>query len=1344
MSVKVGDEFLVNTTTEGTQWNQVIAALSDGRFVVAWEDYSQTGDDTSFYALRAQIFEANGSKAGGEFLVNTTTQFSQWQPAITALNDGRFVVAWTDTSKTGADTSSDAVRAQIFDANGSKVGGEFLVNTTTRYDQSVPSVATLSDGRVVFVWEDDSRTGDDTWYIALRAQIFNANGSKAGSEFLVNTTTKDSQLYPTVTGLSDGRFVVAWTDYSESGGDTSFDAVRGQIFNSNGIKAGSEFLVNTTTQGTQSLQSISPLTDGRFVVVWQDASQTGGDTSSWAIRAQIYDAHGNRSGSEFLVNTTTQGTQSGPTVTTLDDGRFVVAWHDGSQSGADTSYFAIRSQIFDANGSKVGQEFLVNTSTFAGQIEPTVTALRGDRFVIAWTDESRVSGDTSGYAIRAQIFDAGAAYTNNTPPVVDGDFPNASSLRGELIDINLANFFTDADGDSLTFTADGLPLGLTISDAGLITGSVAANVGSYSVTVIANDGRGGTASQTFEWDVRLTNRIFPDCATALNGEGLLQTLARFASGAYWLSAGESVEIEREPSAANADAHTWITANFGVVTDSDLPVLSSYGMDGGVYRADNAAALVARSDDTLVLSFRGTDDLTDVAHWAFQNVHWGKFAPLMDALRDYVAATAATDQPITRIMLTGHSLGAAMVQYAYADLLGDLPGVALEAVTFANPGTLGTPPGTQVPVDPAIVNFVNGFDIIRASDYVSNVWGPIYQFSNIEGLIDSHSMAAYSAIADALAAEGISLESIQANSSEDLRICVPLDQINGRFVVGHGEDVVIAGLAEMSAIALDAVAENIPVFGDYYGVYTLVRDTRAAIVETSTFSVLDLAANLAGDSANLAVKRLATAYSLGRSLWEGYEEYTRNDIVIGAARDDYLNGLGGTDTIFGGTGHDVLVGLQGVDFLYGGSGNDLLDGRDSIAILTNRNVDRLEGGVGDDIYLVDSRYDVVFERAAEGRDKVIAAGVDWTLAKNLEDLDLVEPVGAFVGLKGTGNALNNRITGGAAANQLEGLGGADTLAGGRDTDSVYGGAGNDVLLYLSGDGVGSEVVDGGTGRDTVVVRGSAGFMGSVVTSIEAIEFLTPPSTEISAAYLRSMQFGPSGISTVLALTGSATADLFVVEMNGSSFSAEHFTLSNWAEDDWMEVRGGSAGEKVTGSSGSDRVMGRDGQDSIFGGGGADSLSGNDNNDHLEGGAGNDTLNGGSGFDTLVGGAGADRMTGGGRSDTFVFEKISDAARITSASGLVSDVITDFRPGSDKIDLAAMDASSIRAGNNTFVFSGQGPIGTSDAGQIVYRKFDLAGTANDHTMVYLDIDADTSAEGVIRLEGLLDLSSTDFLL
>ena len=403
---KFGTEFLVNTTTSSNQSEPSITALSNGRFVVAWSDLSQTGVDTSGFAVRAQIFNADGSPEGAEFLVNSTTTGNQSPPDITALANGGFVVVWHDSSQTGTDTSDLSVRAQVFGANGTKSGGEFVVNSTTFDRQYLASTAALSDGSFVVAWVDSSQTGGDTSGLAVRAQVFAANGSKSGAEFLVNTTTSGGQYGPSLTALTGGRFVVTWNDDSLTGGDTSSGAIRAQVFNADGSKAGTEFLVNTTTNDAQAQPDITALSNGGFVVTWTDLSRTGGDTSEFAVRAQVFDEVGNKSGTEILVNTITNSHQVEPTVAALTNGHFVVAWSDLSQTAGDTNLYAIRAQVFEANGVKAGSEFLVNTTSNGNQTQPSIASLPNGRFAVTWTDASVSGGDSSGASVRAQIFDA--------------------------------------------------------------------------------------------------------------------------------------------------------------------------------------------------------------------------------------------------------------------------------------------------------------------------------------------------------------------------------------------------------------------------------------------------------------------------------------------------------------------------------------------------------------------------------------------------------------------------------------------------------------------------------------------------------------------------------------------------------------------------------------------------------------------------------------------------------------------------------------------------------------------------------------------------------------------------
>jgi Ca2+-binding RTX toxin-like protein len=385
-----GSELLANTITIGDQAEPSVTGLSDGRFVVMWMDFSNTLGDNDLCAVHGQIFNAHGNKVGAEFLVNTETSGSQAMPVVTALPGGRFATAW-------GDGGTRDLFLQVFNADGSKAGSQLKVNTTDAANQQRQAITTLADGRFVVSWEDNSGGNYD-----IRAQIFNANGTKWGSEFIA-ASGAFKQIQSSVVGLSDGRFAIAW---ESSGVDGSGAGIRAQIFDSNGAKWGLELAANSTTLDDQTTPWMTALANGRFVIAWTDESKTGGDVSSRAVRAQVFNFDGSKSGSEFLVNTTTSATQGFPVITALNDGRFAVAFTDASTSPDDISGTAVRVQLFNPNGTKSGAEFRANIGTMADfQHQPAITTLVDGRLVVAYTDESQTGGDTSGSAVRAQIFD---------------------------------------------------------------------------------------------------------------------------------------------------------------------------------------------------------------------------------------------------------------------------------------------------------------------------------------------------------------------------------------------------------------------------------------------------------------------------------------------------------------------------------------------------------------------------------------------------------------------------------------------------------------------------------------------------------------------------------------------------------------------------------------------------------------------------------------------------------------------------------------------------------------------------------------------------------------------------
>jgi Ca2+-binding RTX toxin-like protein len=388
---RIGQDFIVNSTTTNSQLGPSITALADGRFVATWT--SLDGGDGDGYCIRARLYNADGSAAGDDFILNSTVANDQNLSSVTALADGRFVATW-ESYDTG-DGSGTCIRAGIYNADGSEAGDDFIVNSTPDGFQFSPSTTALADGRFAVTWRSfDSGDGSGS---CIRARIYNADGSEAGDDFVVNSTAAANQFDPSITALADGRFVATWQ--SEDTGDGSGSCIRARVYNADGSAAGNDFIVNSTAADNQFDPSITALADGRFVVTWQ--SDDTGDGSGSCIRARVYNANGSAAGNDFIVNSTAAGSQSDTSITALADGRFVVTWT--SDDTGDGSGNCIRARLYNTDSSKAGDDFIVNTTAASDQYYSSVTALADGRFVVTWT--SFDTGDGSGSCIRSQIFD---------------------------------------------------------------------------------------------------------------------------------------------------------------------------------------------------------------------------------------------------------------------------------------------------------------------------------------------------------------------------------------------------------------------------------------------------------------------------------------------------------------------------------------------------------------------------------------------------------------------------------------------------------------------------------------------------------------------------------------------------------------------------------------------------------------------------------------------------------------------------------------------------------------------------------------------------------------------------
>lgn len=361
--------------------------------------------------------------------------------SIVALGDGSYVVVYRGLSDGGLGRT---IYAQQYDASGNPLGDLKSVSGTELKNELQATVAMMADGGYIVVWSHST---------SIYAQRFDMHGDALGEPNQLSTAVRN--YIPTVTGLSDGGYLITAYQNTGSGYDLTvqrYDAddrpvgslqtltpsldltfspyeeglkitdtvemadgrvmviwavldgserrLAGQIIDTSGTKVGDAFIVNTQTDYSQEAPSVASLADGRFAVAWVSYSNEN------AIFVQLFDDQGNKIGSEITINSTIYG-QDPPKITALENGRYVVTWMWGGQddpNSAPGQYGGVYSQILDADGAKIGPVSLVNTTVVGDQLDPQIVALAGGGYVIVWTENIGTSGHSQ--EINAQVFNA--------------------------------------------------------------------------------------------------------------------------------------------------------------------------------------------------------------------------------------------------------------------------------------------------------------------------------------------------------------------------------------------------------------------------------------------------------------------------------------------------------------------------------------------------------------------------------------------------------------------------------------------------------------------------------------------------------------------------------------------------------------------------------------------------------------------------------------------------------------------------------------------------------------------------------------------------------------------------
>ena len=317
----LGDEFRVNTTTQGNQTEPAVAMDSQGRFAVVWQGPGLDEED-----IFLRLFQPDGNTITDELLVNAGTVGRQLYPSVAAGGTGTLVVAW-ESRVTVADTEKATVRAQRFDPNGSDLGGVIVADTAT-YDGRYPDVAMEGTGRFAVAWMRDRSNHP------IVVRLFDAGGLPVTEPFQVNTASIASITRPSIAMNSRGYFVVAWDGHPER---ASEDDIYARLYDPNGVPRGAPFVVNTIRAGAQQWPQAAINDANEFVIVWQHDT---GDPNATEIAARYFDANGVPVGGQFQLNTYTLEEQRYPDVAMAGDGSYLAGWESNGQDGSGYGVFA--------------------------------------------------------------------------------------------------------------------------------------------------------------------------------------------------------------------------------------------------------------------------------------------------------------------------------------------------------------------------------------------------------------------------------------------------------------------------------------------------------------------------------------------------------------------------------------------------------------------------------------------------------------------------------------------------------------------------------------------------------------------------------------------------------------------------------------------------------------------------------------------------------------------------------------------------------------------------------------------------------------------------------------------
>lgn len=179
---RIGNEFQANDVLANDQEDPDMAALTDGRFGVAYE-HEVSGPDLDIWF---QFLNSDGTRSGSGLQIDQDSGF-QVDPVVAPRLGGGAVIVWHDSDGFHAGNPvTDIIELRVVSATGA-LSDKLSVSGESDSPNRAPDAAMLADGRVIVVWQTDFPSESDVLF-----RVLGADGVTLGATGFVDNSGQDT------------------------------------------------------------------------------------------------------------------------------------------------------------------------------------------------------------------------------------------------------------------------------------------------------------------------------------------------------------------------------------------------------------------------------------------------------------------------------------------------------------------------------------------------------------------------------------------------------------------------------------------------------------------------------------------------------------------------------------------------------------------------------------------------------------------------------------------------------------------------------------------------------------------------------------------------------------------------------------------------------------------------------------------------------------------------------------------------------------------------------------------------------------------------------------------------